>query len=224
VRFAGGVASLQAMQTGRRQLQRREQIRTELAVAGVVFLFSGQLIPRKGLRQFLDALLLTADRVREFSVVLLGDGCQRSIVEQWCAANPQFKVRVLGFVQPDEVAAVYAAADVFVMPTLDDNWSLVALEAAVAGLPQIFSRHNGATVDLARMQAPGSVVDPLDTGSFGAALRGFLDDRPARTGEAITASLIAYYGPEACSRRAYESIVAAIAGASGVVGQPHLCR
>lgn len=193
----------------RRHLSERETIRAELGLSGIVFLFSGQLVPRKGVRELLSALLPLSERAHEFSVAFLGDGIQRQLIEQWSAIHPRFRIVGLGFRQPHEVPRIYAASDVFVMPTLDDNWSLVALEAAIAGLPQIFSRFNGATADLLRKYAAGVVVDPLDAEQFLRAINEFLDRKAERVADHVTASLIDYYGPEACAARALKSIAEA---------------
>jgi glycosyltransferase involved in cell wall biosynthesis len=202
-----GVDTLHLGQEVQRRLAQRTRIRAELGVAGIVFLFSGQLVPRKGVAEFLAALLPLAARAKDFSVAFLGDGFQKPLIEEWAAAHPEFRIVILGFRQPAEVPSIYAAVDVFVMPTLDDNWTLVALEAAVAGLPQVFSRYNGATGDLIRRQASGLVIDPLDAVSFSQALGSFLAARSARTPDEVTSELIRYYSPEACSARALESIV-----------------
>jgi glycosyltransferase involved in cell wall biosynthesis len=204
-----GVSTLHLAQAVRRRLPDRDAIRAELGVAGTVFLFSGQLVPRKGVKEFLAALAPLAARGREFSVIFLGEGEQRATVEQWARDHGEFRVLVLGFLQPEHLPRVYAAADVFVMPTLDDNWSLVALEAAVAGLPQIFSRYNGATHDLLQRHAPGVAIDPFDIRSFTQALRVFLGAGSRRAPHGVTSSLIDYYGPEACADRALESLRAA---------------
>jgi glycosyltransferase involved in cell wall biosynthesis len=204
-----GVSTAKLSRDVQSQLLRRERIRAELGLKGVVFLFSGQLVPRKGVKEFLAALLPLASRAQDFSVMFLGEGMQRSLIEQWAFDHPGFRLLTLGFRQPENVPRIYAAADIFVMPTLDDNWSLVALEAAVAGLPQIFSTYNGASRDLLQRQAAGTVVDPLDTEAFSAALLHFLDSGPARVPADATSLLIDYYGPDACADRALQSFLTA---------------
>ena len=206
-----GVSTGRLAEDVRRELPRREAIRAELKARRLVFLFSGQLVPRKGVAEFLAALLPLSTRAAEFSVLFLGDGHQKPLIEQWAADHPDFHLVTLGFRQPEHVPSIYAAADVFVMPTLDDNWSLVALEAAVAGLPQVFSPYNGATRDLVGRSACGAVADPLDPGSFSAVLEQFLDNTPLRVCDHITSSLIDYYSPQACAARAVESVRAALA-------------
>jgi glycosyltransferase involved in cell wall biosynthesis len=202
-----GVSTGKLFRDVQSQRLQREPTRAELGAKGVVFLFSGQLVPRKGVKEFLAALLPLAARAPEFSVMFLGEGPQRSVIEEWGADHPDFRLLILGFRQPEEVPRIYAAADVFVMPTLDDNWSLVALEAAVAGLPQVFSIYNGATRDLVEKKASGIVVDPLDTGAFSEALERFLKTGPACVSEDVRSMLVDYYGPDACAERALRSVL-----------------
>ena len=64
-------------------------------------------------------------------------------------------VRVLGF-------PYYAAADAFVIPTLEDNWSLVVPEAMACGLPILCSKYNGCWPELVQEGRNGWVFDPLD--------------------------------------------------------------
>ncbi len=56
----------------------------------------------------------------------------------------------------------YAAADAFVIPTLEDNWSLVVPEAMSCGLPILCSKYNGCWPELVHPGRNGWVFDPLD--------------------------------------------------------------
>lgn len=190
----------------RRLLAERERVRFDLAVRGTVFLFVGQLVPRKGIREFLAALDRLAPARGPYSVLLAGDGDEKALIEKWAGDHPQVPLRLLGFLQADALPPIFAAADVFVLPTLDDNWSLVALEAAVAGLPQVFSRYNAAGADLTAHGASGVSIDPYDTAAFTDALESFRERTPDRAAPEVTASLVDYYSPEHCAGRAWDSI------------------
>jgi glycosyltransferase involved in cell wall biosynthesis len=65
-------------------------------------------------------------------------------------------------VDQDELPAYYAAADVFVFPTLDDPYGIVLLEAAACGLALIASEHAGATLDFVKDGESGLTFDPHD--------------------------------------------------------------
>jgi glycosyltransferase involved in cell wall biosynthesis len=195
-----------------RSLPEREELHRRLDLAGTVFLFVGQFVPRKGIREFLNALeALPARTSGDFSAVFVGAGQLEGALREWSQAHPEARVRVVPFQQPEQIPPYYAAGDVFVLPTLEDNWSLVALEAATAGLPQVFSQFNGAGSDLMALGAPGVSIDPTDTPAFSACLARYVTDRPPRAGADVVARIAAVYSPEECTRRAVQSIDQALA-------------
>ena len=59
-------------------------------------------------------------------------------------AEHALDVRFLGFVNIDGLPALYSAADVFVHSAEIEQYGMVALEAAVLGLPMILSDRVGA--------------------------------------------------------------------------------
>ena len=65
---------------------------------------------------------------------------------------------------------MYAEADVFAFPTLDDPFGIVVLEAAASGLPIVASPFAGATADVVRDGVNGFVAEPDDTASWARAL------------------------------------------------------
>ena len=52
-------------------------------------------------------------------------------------------------------------SDVFVIPTLEDNWSLVVPEAMACGLPIACSIYNGCHPELVKKDENGITFDPL---------------------------------------------------------------
>ncbi len=57
-----------------------------------------------------------------------------------------------------DLPALYAAADIFLLPTLYDPFSNACLEALAAGLPVITTRHNGFS-EIIEHGVHGSIVD-----------------------------------------------------------------
>lgn len=205
----------------RRWLGERERLRREAGLSGTTFLFVGQFIERKGIPHYIEALEgLAMQRPRGWSAVFAGSGPLEGALRDWSARHPEIPVVFTGFVQSVELPRLYAMADLFVMPTLEDNWSLVALEAAVAGLPQLFSRYNGCASDLHAGGEAGHVIDPLRTGEFAQALREAVDAPPARLRAELADRLLEYYGPEAAARRAAESVQALCLTMAPAAGMP----
>jgi glycosyltransferase involved in cell wall biosynthesis len=88
-----------------------------------------------------------------------------------------------GQVNYNEIYRYYAVADVFVLPTLEDNWSLVIPEAMACGLPVATSIYNGCHVELIHEGENGCVFDTLDESSLLEALAYFHDKDLAKMGQ-----------------------------------------
>lgn len=83
----------------------------------------------------------------EYIVLLVGAGRERKGVKYALAAvehTPGARLVVINAPPPVPMPDVYAAADVFLLPTLYDPFANVTLEALAAGLPVLTTRHNGA--------------------------------------------------------------------------------
>ncbi len=110
----------------------REARRQQLGLAPdeIAVLFVGSGWERKGLRYAREAVESLGGK---FRLIVAGRGWRRP-------RNGKF-VRMLGAVR--ELPALYAAADIFLLPTLYDPFSNACLEALAAGLPVITTRANG---------------------------------------------------------------------------------
>src|SRR5207247_9742522 len=63
----------------------------------------------------------------------------------------------VAFHNQSELPGLYAASDVFVLPSAQESWGLVVNEAMAAGLPVIVSDEVGAAPDLVEGKGPGIV-------------------------------------------------------------------
>ena len=66
-----------------------------------------------------------------------------------------------GNIDYDSIAIFYATADVFVIATLEDNWSLVVPEAMACGLPVACSIFNGCHPELIIPNRNGVTFNPF---------------------------------------------------------------
>ena len=78
------------------------------------------------------------------------------------------RIRVLGYVTPDELADWYSRASVFAFPSLDEGFGMPVLEAMTAGVPVLTSSRS-ALPEVAGDAA--LLVDPEDTPALTGALR-----------------------------------------------------
>lgn len=111
-------------------------------------LFVGSLCHRKGVLDLLDAAKKIPPS-ENWQIEWAGEGELRSEVEQ--SACTQFTPsRILGFVNQSSLPALYARADLLVLPSRFDTWGLVVNEALACGTPVIVSDGAGCSEDLSQ--------------------------------------------------------------------------
>jgi glycosyltransferase involved in cell wall biosynthesis len=105
-------------------------------------LFAGALVETKGVPTLIEALPLLARYVDRFRLVVAGDG-----EDQMAAAlrrQGQSQVRLLGRVPFQEMRALYATADLTVLPSIwYENSPMVIYESLLAGTPVLGSDIGG---------------------------------------------------------------------------------
>lgn len=141
-------------------------LKDKVKAKGTIFLYVGQLIPRKGVKELLNAWNdFSKGLEQEATLILLGGGNQENEVKEHISSHKLINVIAPGPVDYSEIAKYYAIADVFIIATLEDNWSLVVPEAMSVGLPVICSKYNGCWPELVKPEN-GWVFDPLDEKDF----------------------------------------------------------
>lgn len=119
----------------------------------IVFLFSGRLTPEKGAEELLEAFIQVADRVPNARLVVAGafffNSNIKSPFEQKLhnlASQPQVEGKIVftGFVDYNDMPALYEMADVCVLPSIwDDPAPLAVIESLVSGKPLITTKSGG---------------------------------------------------------------------------------
>jgi glycosyltransferase involved in cell wall biosynthesis len=95
-------------------------------------------------------------------VVLVGDGPIRAAIENEIERlGLRQRVHVSGFVSHDQVPAVLAHADLFVMPSLYEELGSAIVEAQWAGVPIVATRVGGIP-DVIEDDVTGVLVPPCD--------------------------------------------------------------
>ena len=148
----------------------RERNREELKIKPdqIALLFAGSSWERKGLRFAVAAMALC--RNRKMRLLVAGRGNQRYYKSK--------RVSFLGEVA--DLVRIYAAADIFILPTIYDPFSNACLEALASGLPVITTRANGFS-EIIEGGLHGSIVDlPNDIAALRDAIQ-FWSDAERRT-------------------------------------------
>jgi UDP-glucose:(heptosyl)LPS alpha-1,3-glucosyltransferase len=145
----------------------------------LMILFTGSGWERKGLADAVAAL----DRLDNKSTILVVAGSGKM--------RPQLKHSRARYPGPIlDMAPLYAAADLFVLPTFYDPFSNASLEAARHGLPVVTTTANGFG-ELIRPEVNGSVVPPGDVDRLAAALEYWCGGFVAREARAFCAEQVA---------------------------------
>jgi glycosyltransferase involved in cell wall biosynthesis len=110
----------------------------------LVILFSGKLIARKNPLHVLKALEQMRYR-DQAAVIFMGDGVERSELQQYVRSRCLDHVYFLGFVNQTRMPAIYGLSDVFVLPACRENWGVVVNEAMACGMPVVVSDQVGAS-------------------------------------------------------------------------------
>jgi glycosyltransferase involved in cell wall biosynthesis len=150
--------------------------------AGPVALLSvGSLVPRKGYNVLIAALAAVADL--DWRMVIAGprdrdQATAERIAAQIKALGLDARVTLAGAVAPDRLAALYAAADLFVLASRFEGYGMAFTEAIGYGLPVIGT--NAGAIPEAVPEGAGLLVPPDDVAALAAALRRLIGDRGER--------------------------------------------
>ncbi len=138
--------------------------------------------PRKGVHLLRETMtILTRERPGEYRVLLYGSGAENAGFGEWPC-----RVHWLGAISSaTELARVLSAADVCLLPSLQDNLPNIALEAQACGCPVVGFDAGGL----------GEIIEPMRTGWLARQIS------PAALAEAIS-SWLEYAGGKTVSSEA----------------------
>lgn len=146
----------------------RSRVRRELGVSEeeTVLVVVGRLSVEKGHLVLAQALKRLRTTVRRMTLILVGDGPDRWVIESAYSSVDGLHYRSLG--NRLDVPNILQASDIFVFPTLHENLSNALLEAMAAGLPVVASAVGGNVEVLERgggilvpASSPGPLADAL---------------------------------------------------------------
>lgn len=129
------------------------------AVFRVVYV--GTIEPRKGL-PYLVQSFLKAD-IPNSELLIIGGVSTRGLkkfVTETLSQNPNIKQEFWNFSQ-DDPTKVFGKSSVLVLPSVEDGFGLVALEAMACGLPVIVTSNCGAA-DVVKNSVNGFITPPRD--------------------------------------------------------------
>jgi glycosyltransferase involved in cell wall biosynthesis len=145
----------------------------------------GRFVRKKGFDQLLSAVKLLAGAGVDVRLDVAGDGLLKWPLK-WLARRLKIsgRVRFHGFVSHDAMAAMYAAADILVMPCVvapssdRDGLPTVILEALLHRVPVVTTAVSGIP-ELIEDGVTGLLVGERDPAAIAAAVRRLIVDRDA---------------------------------------------
>ena len=136
------------------------------------------LRPSKGIDVLLRAMQPVVTRFPNARLLIAGEGPQR---EQWSALAQHLGVAgaVTWAGHRKDVPAILAGSDLFVLPSREEEFPAVLLEAMAAELP-IVATSVGGVPEIIDSPAVGALVAPRDPAALGAEIVRMLEDEPRR--------------------------------------------
>ncbi len=153
-----------------------------LPATSPLLLYVGGLSPHKNLDGLLRSVALITDT--PWHLVLVGDygadgflACHDDLRALTSSLGLEARVTFTGFVPNNDLVALYNAATLFVMPSLDEGFGLPVVEAMACGTPVVVSAR-GSLPEL--VGDAGVLFDPTDETALGTVLRDLLGDARGR--------------------------------------------
>jgi glycosyltransferase involved in cell wall biosynthesis len=180
----------------------------------IVFVLVGKLIAKKRPLDFLAALAAVRRAHPEVRGLIVGDGPMRSEIEVFQQEHDTGSV-LLGFLNQQEIAAAYVAADALVLPSDGgETWGLVVNEAMACGTPAIVSDAAGCGPDLIDEGRTGFIYPCGDVPALARCMARFASETPTARASFSRSALdrIAQYSPHAAAAGVVNAMTALSSG------------
>ena len=147
-------------------------------------LFLSRIHIKKGIEHLIEAAALLRDRGTACDVLIAGTG-DRGYVEQLKAVADRRGVgdlvSFLGLVVDDQKLSLFRTADVFVLPTFQENFGFVLVESLAAGTPVITTKGVGIWREL-EASGGGRIIDSPSGDTVASAVLEVLEREPDQMG------------------------------------------
>lgn len=187
----------------------RARTALHLPLDRTIVLLARRLVPKNGCRYFAEST--AAFSRSDVHILVAGDGSERTkIKEALKATNFLDRTTFLGAVDNDHMPIVYNAADISVLPSLQEATSITGLESMASGLPLVGTRVGGIPT-LIEHGASGLLVAARHPAALGEAIDSLVRSPTQRTTMGIRARALAeqkFSWPRIADRTAavYESV------------------
>ena len=157
-----------------------DEIRRELGLSrdDVVILYVGKIFGQKGPGAFdLVKAFEKLQDVNQVSLVFVGDGKEKHILEKYVKDKEIKNVIFAGFKNQTELPKYYKVADIFVLSSYTEQWGMAINEAMYFGTAIVASDQVGAAYDLVRDGVNGYKFPVAKVDVLAEYLRNIIRDR-----------------------------------------------
>ena len=145
-----------------------DTVRKKFAPGGII-LSVASLRKVKGLHHLIDAMSKVHKIFPDVKLVIIGEGPYRTVLSELASElNLQNNVLFLGQIDNQDLPPYYCAANVVVIPSLDEGFGVVALEAMSSGKP-IIATAVGGLKEIVDTKT-GMIVPPGDSNALSNAI------------------------------------------------------
>jgi glycosyltransferase involved in cell wall biosynthesis len=113
-------------------------------------IFASKLLKRKNPMMLLKAFENISTRMKNINLIFAGSGEEEIQLKEYTKQKNIDNVYFTGFLNQSKLPELFAIADVFVLPSINEQWGLIINEAMCAGLPIIATDVIGAVPDLVK--------------------------------------------------------------------------
>jgi len=126
------------------------------------------LTSEKGHRYLLDGLAQLRSKLSDFHLLIIGDGPERTNIEQQInTLNLSKQVTLLG--RRSDIDNIHAASDLYVLPSLKEGLPMSLLEAMASGVASV-ATDVGDVAKCIENRVTGLIVPPLDVDALAEAI------------------------------------------------------
>lgn len=126
-----------------------------------IFIFIGRLIPRKGVKDLLKACaILKQQNYSNYLLLIVGQGEQQAELISFCKKwNLDQQVKWIGPINYKMIFSYLQLADILILPSIEDTWGMVVIEAILAG-KAVFCSHRVGASEIINREKNGCVFEP----------------------------------------------------------------
>jgi len=173
MRIGNGIDIRKYQKSGSRDEARRQLQIGSRRVIG----FVGRLSPEKGIGYLLRAVHNLVKGGQDVCLLIVGDGEHAGRLKEE-AQSLAIADRVIFTGNRSDTPRLYAAMDVFVLPSLQEAFPMVILEAMACGVPVVATRV-GDVAEIMEHGRTGLLVDPKDATALQTAINEMLTNQDA---------------------------------------------